>query len=67
MHVAHDNLPFGGVGSSGWGAYHGEHGFLRFSHQKGVFLQAKWSPAAWLYPPYGAKFERVMALLKRLH
>lgn len=67
MHVAHDNLPFGGVGSSGWGAYHGEHGFLRFSHQKGVFLQAKWSPASWLYPPYGAKFERVMALLKRLH
>ena len=67
MHVAHDNLPFGGVGASGWGAYHGEHGFLRFSHQKGVFLQAKWSPAAWLYPPYGAKFERVMALLKRLH
>ena len=66
MHVAHDNLPFGGVGPSGWGAYHGEHGFLRFSHQKSVFLQAKWSPASWLYPPYGAKFERVMALIKRL-
>jgi coniferyl-aldehyde dehydrogenase len=66
MHVAHDNLPFGGVGTSGWGAYHGEHGFLRFSHQKSVFLQAKWSPASWLYPPYGAKFERVMALIKRL-
>lgn len=66
MHVAHDNLPFGGVGPSGWGAYHGEHGFLRFSHQKGVFLQAKWSPASWLYPPYGAKFERIMALIQRL-
>lgn len=66
MHVAHDNLPFGGVGHSGWGAYHGEQGFLRFSHQKSVFLQAKWSPASWLYPPYGAKFERIMALLKRL-
>lgn len=65
MHVAHDNLPFGGVGPSGWGAYHGEHGFLRFSHQKSVFLQAKWSPASWLYPPYGAKFERIMALIKR--
>ena len=67
MHVAHDNLPFGGVGASGWGAYHGEQGFLRFSHQKSVFLQSKWSPAAWLYPPYGAKFERIMALIKRLH
>lgn len=65
MHVVHDNLPFGGVGASGWGAYHGEQGFLRFSHQKSVFLQAKWSPASWLYPPYGAKFERVMAQLKR--
>lgn len=66
MHVAHENLPFGGVGASGWGAYHGEHGFLRFSHQKSVFLQAKWSPASWLYPPYGAKFERIMTLIKRL-
>ena len=65
MHVVHDNLPFGGVGASGWGAYHGEQGFLRFSHQKSVFLQAKWSPASWLYPPYGAKFERVVAQLKR--
>lgn len=67
MHVAHDNLPFGGIGPSGWGAYHGEHGFLRFSHQKAVFLQAKWSPASWLYPPYGARFERIMALIKRWH
>ena len=67
MHVAHDNLPFGGVGASGSGAYHGEHGFLRFSHQKAVFLQAKWSPAAWLYPPYGRRFERIMALIQRLH
>ena len=66
MHVAHDNLPFGGIGPSGWGAYHGVDGFLRFSHQKAVFLQAKWSPAAWLYPPYGAKFERIMALIKKL-
>ncbi len=66
MHVAHDNLPFGGVGPSGWGAYHGEDGFLRFSHQKSVFLQAKWSPASWLYPPYGARFERIIALIKRL-
>ena len=67
MHVAYDSLPFGGVGASGWGAYHGETGFLRFSHQKSVFLQAKWSPAAWLYPPYGVKFERIMALIKRMN
>ncbi|MDV7399839.1 aldehyde dehydrogenase family protein, partial [Arthrospira platensis SPKY1] len=34
MHIAHENLPFGGVGESGWGAYHGETGFLRFTQSK---------------------------------
>ncbi len=34
MHIAHENLPFGGVGESGWGAYHGETGFLRLTQQK---------------------------------
>ena len=65
VHVAHDNLPFGGVGDSGWGAYHGEHGFLRFSHQKAVCLQGRWSSMQWLYPPYGKRFEQIMALLRR--
>mgnify|MGYP002348277542 FL=1 len=65
MHVAHDNLPFGGVGDSGWGAYHGEHGFLRFSHQKAVCLQSRWSATQWLYPPYGQRFDKIMGLLRR--
>ncbi|MDR3004544.1 MAG: aldehyde dehydrogenase family protein [Acidovorax sp.] len=65
LHVAHENLPFGGVGDSGWGAYHGEHGFLRFSHQKSVCLQGRWSAMQWLYPPYGARFDQILALLKR--
>ena len=65
MHVAHDNLPFGGVGDSGWGSYHGRHGFERFSHCKPVFYQGKWSGMQWLYPPYGARFDRVMGLLRR--
>ncbi|WP_027016859.1 coniferyl aldehyde dehydrogenase [Comamonas composti] len=65
MHFAHDNLPFGGVGDSGWGAYHSEQGFVRFSHQKAVFVQSRWSAASLLYPPYGPKFDNVMALLKR--
>ncbi len=65
LHVAHDNLPFGGVGDSGWGAYHGEQGFLRFSHQKAVCLQGRWSAVQWLYPPYGARFDKIMALLRR--
>ncbi|MGD9774173.1 coniferyl aldehyde dehydrogenase [Diaphorobacter sp.] len=66
MHVAHDNLPFGGVGDSGWGAYHGEAGFLRFSHQKSVLVQSRWFLGHLLYPPYGARFDKVMALMRRL-
>lgn len=43
MHIAHENLPFGGVGDSGWGAYHGETGFLRFTQQKPVLFQSHWA------------------------
>ena len=65
MHIAHDGLPFGGVGDSGWGAYHGEQGFLRFCHQKSVLVQSRWALGALLYPPYGPRFERTMGLLRR--
>ena len=47
------------------GGDHGEAGFLRFSHQKAVFVQARWSPAALLQPPFGARFDRVMEWLRR--
>jgi len=66
MHVAHDNLPFGGVGDSGWGAYDGHHGFLRFCHQKSVLVQSRWAMGHLFYPPYGARFDQVMGLLRRL-
>lgn len=66
MHITHDGLPFGGVGDSGLGAYHGETGFLRFTHQKAVFVQSPWAMGQLLYPPYGARFDRMMALLQRL-
>lgn len=65
LHIAHERLPFGGVGASGWGAYHGETGFLRFSHQKGVFVQSRWGLGSLLYPPYAARFDRMMAVLTR--
>ncbi len=65
LHIAHERLPFGGVGASGWGAYHGETGFLRFSHQKGVFVQSRWGLGGLLYPPYAARFDRMMAVLTR--
>lgn len=65
-HFAHPNLPFGGVGASGLGAYHGEASFLTFTHRKAVFVQPRLAAARLLYPPYGKTFERVTALLRRL-
>ena len=66
MHIAHPNLPFGGVGESGWGAYHGEAGFLRLTQQKPVLVQSKWARGDLFYPPYGKRFDQVVGLLKRL-
>jgi coniferyl-aldehyde dehydrogenase len=63
MHVAQEDLPFGGVGPSGMGAYHGHDGFRTFSHAKSVFTQTKINVAefAGLRPPYG---EKILKLLK---
>jgi coniferyl-aldehyde dehydrogenase len=65
-HFAHDGLPFGGVGGSGFGTYHGERSFRTFSHEKPIFVQPRTAASRLLYPPYGKTFERMMALLKRL-
>jgi coniferyl-aldehyde dehydrogenase len=64
-HFAHEGLPFGGVGASGSGSYHGVYGFATFSNAKPVFVQARYAPARLLYPPYGRMFERVLALLRK--
>ena len=65
MHIAHENLPFGGVGDSGWGAYHGETGFLRFTQQKPVLFQSRWAAGYLFYPPYGKRLDQVMGMLRR--
>ncbi len=65
MHVAHEGLPFGGVGDSGWGAYHGKAGFLRFTQMKPVLVQSRLAMGHLFYPPYGERFKRVMGLLRR--
>lgn len=67
MHIAIDDLPFGGVGHSGMGQYHGQEGFDTFSKLKPVLVQKRFSPAAFLYPPYGRRmrlFLRVIAGIK---
>ncbi|MCS4304689.1 aldehyde dehydrogenase [Chryseobacterium sp. BIGb0232] len=55
MHLSNDHLPFGGVGSSGIGNYHGKFGFETFSHQKAVLEKATWGEPNIKYPPYSEK------------
>lgn len=61
-HNAVPALPFGGIGESGSGAYHGEAGFQRFSHARAVFTQSRHSPVGWLTPPYRRWLLRVLGL-----
>lgn len=65
-HLGQEHQPFGGVGASGMGAYHGEWGFNTFSKLKPVFHQSRWAGTALFRPPYGATFERLLGLLQRL-
>lgn len=62
-HVAQDELPFGGVGASGMGAYHGKAGFDRLSHHLPVFEQARWNAQGWIAPPYGRRFRLLMRMM----
>jgi coniferyl-aldehyde dehydrogenase len=65
-HFCNEDLPFGGVGLSGIGAYHGERGFLAFTHEKPVFTQPRVALTWMLQPPYGKRFEAMLKLLKRI-
>ncbi|WP_448509715.1 aldehyde dehydrogenase family protein [Immundisolibacter sp.] len=65
FHVAHEGLPFGGVGPSGIGRYHGFDGLVTFSHQKSVLYQSRWSVQSLIRPPYGPGLARVMRLALR--
>ena len=65
LHIAQDELPFGGVGPSGMGHYHGHAGFLALSKQKAVFRQSRLSGIGLFKAPYGARFERLIRLLMR--
>jgi coniferyl-aldehyde dehydrogenase len=61
FHFSMDDLPFGGVGPSGMGAYHGHRGFIEFSHEKAVYRQIKSELLAMLRPPYGDTFRKQIA------
>ncbi|WP_343608682.1 aldehyde dehydrogenase [Chryseobacterium oranimense] len=55
MHLGNHRLPFGGVGNSGIGSYHGSYGFEAFSHQKSVLEKSTWGEPDIKYPPYSDK------------
>jgi coniferyl-aldehyde dehydrogenase len=65
LHIAQENLPFGGVGPSGMGHYHGIEGFKTFTKQKAVFYQSGLNGMSLFNPPYGALFERLTRFLLR--
>ena len=65
MHIAQEGLPFGGVGPSGMGHYHGRDGFMTFSKQKAVFYQSRLSSMALFKPPYGKFADFLVKFLSR--
>ena len=66
MHVAQSNLPFGGVGASGMGSYHGRAGFDTLSHLRGTFVQPRLNGVGMLAPPYGKRFGAMLAAVQRM-
>nr|WP_281166599.1 aldehyde dehydrogenase family protein [Deinococcus aquatilis] len=65
IHLSNPHLPFGGVGASGMGNYHGVHGFRTFSHQRAVLTEPRRSATQFIYPPYGRPAPRLVAWLLR--
>ncbi len=64
MHFVNSHLPFGGVGQSGMGSYHGFDGFERFSHKKSIFKSATWIDLPLLYAPYRDKIKFLRMIMK---
>jgi coniferyl-aldehyde dehydrogenase len=65
LHYAQDDLPFGGVGPSGMGTYHGAEGFKTMSHPKAVFKQARFNLADLFRPPFGKVYDFLLNVMLR--
>ncbi len=63
-HITSPYLPFGGVGSSGMGAYHGKYSFLTFSHQRSVVKKTNMIDTKVLYPPYKNRLKVIRKIMK---
>lgn len=66
FHLVQHNLPFGGVGPSGMGHYHGFDGFVTFSKKRGVMVQPRWAVTPLLRPPYGRRARAAIGALLRI-
>jgi len=66
VHFANGNLPFGGVGASGSGSYHGRFGFVAFSHERAVLQQGRIDMLKQVYPPYGESVAKMVKWMMRL-
>ena len=66
VHIANKNLPFGGVGSSGYGGYHGKFSFDTFTHKKSISKRATWVDIPLRYAPYAGKLPVIKRVMKRL-
>lgn len=65
MHYVQDDLPFGGVGDSGIGAYHGKEGFITLTHARGVYRQGRFNAGTLLKPPFGKLTDTITNLILR--
>ena len=66
FHVGQHDMPFGGIGASGMGHYHGYEGFLTFSKMRPVFYQANISSMKFLHPPYGDFAKKVINMMAKM-
>ncbi|MBN8229646.1 aldehyde dehydrogenase family protein [Corallococcus macrosporus] len=66
LHNVNPHLPFGGIGQSGLGAYHGEAGFKAFSHERAVVRQGRTAFTNLFFPPYRGKAQRLARLASKL-
>ena len=63
LHVGQQDMPFGGVGESGMGQYHGAEGFMAMSKLRPIFKQARFPSLSMMYPPYGKRFDSIIKIM----
>jgi aldehyde dehydrogenase (NAD+) len=66
IHLINPHLPFGGIGESGLGSYHGEFGFRAFSHERSVLRQGRPGLTRVFYPPYTERVKRLVGVVSRV-